>query len=374
LDELPAARTATLIREESGFGEYNASQLEKYLADKDVKFESYIGRNFEGMRGESSSADLEYLLQLIRLAFTAPRFDEEAFESVRSRLTSSVANRDRSPQTLFSDTLNRLLSNASPRREPFTLESVAEMDLPTSERIYRERFSNAADFTLVFVGNVDPGELASLAEIYLANLPASPEREETADRGIRPVAQPVEETLYKGIEEQATAALIFNRPMTWSEKSAVLTNSTASILENILGERIREALGGTYSISAWGNLYRRPYEYAEAGIYFGTDPSRVGELVDAVLEITRELAARGPEQRFIDNAEEAYRRSYEEQLRENSFWLNHLESSLQEDEDPDDLLTPAEYADIIDSEAVRLQAGEIYRPADLIEVRLLPEN
>ena len=372
--ELPAARTAVTILEESGLGTFDATGLEKFLADKDASVKSYIGRYHEGFTGEASTGDLEYLFQLIHLHFSAPRFDTSAFDSVRERLSTSLANRDKSPQTLFSDTLTRLLAGGSPRREPFTLETVARMDLETSERIYRERFADPGDFTLVFVGNFDPETLKELAKKYLASLPGKSSAESWRDNGVRPVEAPVYETVRKGIEEKASAALMFTRPMTWSLPDTARAGAAASILENTLRERIRQELGGTYSISAWANLYRRPYEHVEGGVYFGADPGQVENLSREVLKISREIAENGPEKQYVENEIEAYRRDYETGMKENSFWLKHLEQTLRDGDDPEDLLTPEEYAEMVSSEGVKNKIGEIFREENLIQVILLPEN
>ena len=372
-EELPAARTAVTILEESGLGSFDASGLKKFLADKDASVKSYIGRYHEGFTGESSTGDIEYLFQLIHLHFSAPRFDEKAFNSVRERLTSSLANRDKSPQTLFSDTLNRLLSGESPRREPFSLETVEKMDLDASERIYRERFADPGDFTLVFVGNFDPETLKVLAERYLASLPGRSTAENWRDNGVRPVKTPAYETVRKGIEDKATVAMMFTRPMEWSLEDSVNASAAASVLQNTLRERIREELGGTYSISAWANLYRRPYSYTEGGVYFGADPEQAEKLRDEVLEVFGEIAASGPDEKYVQNEIEAFRRDYETRIRENSFWLSHLEQRLRDGDDPEDLLTPQEYAEIVNSEAVKEKIGSIFREENLIQVILLPE-
>ncbi|WP_319562864.1 insulinase family protein [Marispirochaeta sp.] len=373
-EELPAARTAVTIREESGLGDFTATELARFLADKDVSVKSYIGRYYEGFSGESSTGDLEYLFQLIHAGFTVPRFDDSAFDSVRERLTASLANRDKSPQTLFSDTLNRLLSNGSPRREPFTVEIIAEMDLELSERIYRERFSDPGDFTLVLVGDFDTDEAADFAKRYLAALPGTGKKESWKDNGVRPVETPAYETVRRGIEDQSTAAMIFTLPMAWSREEALKAQAAASVLENILREKIREELGGTYSVSAWANLNQRPYEHVEGGVYFGADPEQVSDLSKEVLNICRGIAKSGPEERYIRNEIEAFRRDHETRLRENSFWLNHLERSFRDGDDPEDLLTPEEYAELINAGELRTKIDAIFREENLIQVILLPET
>ena len=374
VEMLPAARTAVLIQKESGLGDFSAADLDKYLADKDAELASFINRYYEGFSGSSSSQDLKYLFQLLHLAFTAPRFDQNAFESVKTRVSASLADRDKSPQTLFSDTLNRLLTNGNPRRTPFTLETVEKMDLAESGQIYRQRFGNAGDFTLIIVGDTDISTVSTLAEQYLASLPATSLREAPEDNGVRPAALPVKETVKKGIEDQATEAIIFTRPKEWTERDAVLAGAFASVLDNILGEKIREEMGGTYSISAWSGLYKLPYQYAESGIYFGADPARLDELTEAILKTCSDLAVNGPEDRFVQNVEEAYLRNFEEQMKDNGFWAGFFETALKESRDPEDLLTPEEYAAIIDKESIMQTAAELLQPGDMIQVRLIPEN
>ncbi len=373
-EELTAARTAVLIQKESGLGDFTAQDLDKFLADKDADFSSYIGTYYEGFSGSASTKDLEYLFQLIHLAFTSPRFDQEAFDSVQSRVAASVANRDKSPRTQFSDTLTKLLSSDSPRRKPFTLETVSEMNLQTAEKVYKERFSNAGDFTVIITGDTNIEKIRRLAETYLATLPGTDKKETVKDNGIRPVERPVEEIFRKGIENQATQLLMFNYPDTWTADKAVLVNATASILDNILGERIREQMGGTYSISAWADIHTVPYSYTEAGIYFGSDPDRVEELTNATLAVCKELGEQGPEDRFVQNVEEAYRRSYEEQIQQNKFWTGFFERAFKEHRYPEDLITPEEYTRIVDKEAIRLTAAAMLKQENLIRIRQLPEN
>ena len=46
-----------------------------------------------------------------------------------------------------------------------------EMDLAKSHEIFKDRFSDAGDFTFFFVGNFDLNEIKPLVEKYLGSLP-----------------------------------------------------------------------------------------------------------------------------------------------------------------------------------------------------------
>ena len=77
------------------------------------------------MNGSSTIKDLETLLQLNYLYFTAPRRDAESY------------------QTLIS-ILNK--------------EMLEKVSLDKALEVYKARFANPADFTFFFVGNVDPND------------------------------------------------------------------------------------------------------------------------------------------------------------------------------------------------------------------------
>jgi zinc protease len=85
-EDIIPGRTAVAILRQSGLGEFNAVQLEKLLAGKTVSISPTIGSLTEGFSGRVSPDDIEILLKLVYLYFTAPRADSIAFVSLQTRL------------------------------------------------------------------------------------------------------------------------------------------------------------------------------------------------------------------------------------------------------------------------------------------------
>ena len=105
-----AALTADSLVSGSGVGEHDVVTLAKLLAGNTASLSPYIGGLFEGFTGDSSPEDLETLFQLVTLYATAPRLDQDYYESFSSNLRSQAENRLSQPDAVFSDTYRNAIS------------------------------------------------------------------------------------------------------------------------------------------------------------------------------------------------------------------------------------------------------------------------
>ena len=180
------AMTAPSIVQESGVGEFTQTDLIKRLSGKIVDVSPWIGDLQEGFSGSASTRDMETMFQLIYLYFTSPRADSAAYQSVLARMKGAIENRSARPETAFSDTIQVTMTQHNYRALPWTPDRLQAMDMEKSFRIYRERFSNAGDFTFFFVGSFDPAKIRTLVETWLGGLPSVKGKETWRDTGMRP--------------------------------------------------------------------------------------------------------------------------------------------------------------------------------------------
>ena len=366
------ALTALRIIKESGLGDFNAVQLEKLLSGKDVSVSSYINTYFEGLSGESSRKDLETLMQLIYLNFTSPRFEKSSFMAVKNRLETKAKNRAGDPEALFYDTIITTLMQNHYRSRPLTPELVEEMDIKKSEKVYKERFLDAGDFTFVFVGNIDKKYFKAMVETYLASLPATGREEKGKDTGVRfPDGKKYIE-VKKGIEPKSLVAIIFSGETKFSREKSIRISATAKILETKLRELLREKLSGTYFVNVDGVLRRRPVNSFRISILFGCDPGRVEELTSAVFDEIKNIKDMDVEESYLNKIKENYKREFEVALRDNNFWLSKILNSLKENENPADLMLPEEYRALITKESIRSEAEECFNTERYFQVVLKP--
>jgi zinc protease len=167
-----SADLSTEIISNSGAGSYDQSQLEKYLSDKVVSAGPGISELQETMDGSTSPKDLETMMQLIYLYFTAPRKDSIGFRSTMAQELSFLQNQHSSPESALRDTIQSVMNGHNYRYQPVDETMLKQTDLNRAFQVYKERFSNADGWTFVFTGNFKPEELKPLVEMYLGGIPS----------------------------------------------------------------------------------------------------------------------------------------------------------------------------------------------------------
>ena len=190
------------------------------------------------------------MFQLLYLRFTQLRADPVAFAALASQSRALLANQMASPDVVFDQTIDTVLSSNSPRREPDTSATVDQWDLAKSLAFYKARFSDASNFTFVFVGSFTPEMIKPLVETYVASLPATHKRETWRDVGITLPTGVVEKTIQKGIAPKSQVAIVLSGPFEYDDAHKMAFRTMALMLQSRLLETIRQELGGTYSITA----------------------------------------------------------------------------------------------------------------------------
>ena len=133
-----------------------------------------VGSRSQSISGGGSVKDIKTMFELTYLYFTQPRRDTTAFRSLYNRTHSFLSNRNASPRVDYNDSIRAVLYGHHPRMEPVTQAVIEKADYDRIFQIYKERFSDASNFTTVIVGNVSFDQLRPLLCQYLATLPSTP--------------------------------------------------------------------------------------------------------------------------------------------------------------------------------------------------------
>ena len=372
MDYVSALYSATLVSG-SGVGPHDSVSLDRLLAGKRVSVSPYVRELSEGLSGSASPEDLETLFQLISLYVTAPRLDPAFFSTYQTRLRTVAELRPTQPDSVLFDRVNTLLAQSHLRGRPLSLELVDELSMERAEAVYADRFADLGDATFVFVGAFDWDQLRTLATTYLASLPTTGRAEEWRDVGIDPPPGIADEVVHSGIEPRSNTVWVFAGEADWNDGGGLALHVAGEMLGIRLRERVREQLGGTYSINVSARAQTVPdHEYLIA-IIFGSDPSRVQELIGEV-EVELEWLRAGGEQRYLDTVKELLRTMREEQLRTNGFWLSQIRGMAQSGRPLADILSyegSLEALTLADIAAV----ADPYLPEDrYVRVVLRPEE
>ena len=368
------ASSAAEVIQEAGIGRFSKTQLQKKLSGKLIELTPLISELKEGLSGSSSPDDIEVFLQLIHLYFTAPREDLESFEAYRARTQEDLVRRLAQPEAFFQDKVVSVLSNLHPRRTPWTPDVVQDMDHKGSTQIYRERFSNAGDFTFVFVGLIEPEELKPLIEKYIGSLPGREARERWRDLEVPPPTPQDRYVVRKGLEEKSVVHLAFFGPFSWSYKARLEMQALLKILRIRLRETVREALGGTYHVSVYPEMKHYPRGEFVVHIAFGCAPEQVDVLMDTVYEEISTLQQGPITEQELTKVRQGMLRQRESALETNSFWQYVLEFYTWHKENPNVILTFEKDVAGLTQEKLIRTAQQTFNFDSMIEFVLRPKE
>ncbi|MCB9797864.1 MAG: insulinase family protein [Alphaproteobacteria bacterium] len=336
--QVPAA-TASVLASASGLAELDARELSKTLAGRQAYAGVGLGTFYETVSGGSSAEEVELMLQLVHLRFTAPRWDEEAFTRDKASREESLRNKDANPDVRFNEAVTKLEWQDHWYLRPWTVADLEDMDLSESQAFYEARFADASEFTFLIVGSFELEAIEPLLERYLASLPTLNDGAEAwVDPGYRRVEGEQELIFHAGQEPKAQVAIRYHGPV---EDDRLLRNQLGGLtelLDTLLTEELREARGGVYSVSVGGGITDKPVPTYNVTIRFTCDPERVDELRAATEEVLEGVRTAPVDAAYIDRVIKTRRREHETNLRDNGYWARAISGSVQRGEDPVEIL------------------------------------
>jgi zinc protease len=354
-----------------GVGEFDRTTLRKMLTGKKVSVIPAIGELSQVMSGSCSPKDLETLLQLVHLYFTAPRLEQSEFDLSIGRLRNHVKNRNIDPANAFRDTLSNLLNNYHPRAQAITEEGADKLSLAKIREVYKQRFANPAAFTFIFTGNIDPKTAKPLVEKYLGSLTGN-KKESYKDHNLYPVKGEVKRHFQRAMQvEKASVNVVYTGEIANTIENSMALNYLSRILRLRYTEEIREKRGGTYGASVRGSISTLPKERFNLSITFDTDPKMMEELVEVAHDELRKIAENGPLPEDFQKTEGNMKSQFEQNLKENAYWGSVLYTYYLHGRD-----THSRWMEVFaktDAEAIQNIAKEILKQGNSIEVVMMPE-
>ena len=369
-----SGRFAASVASAGGVGDHDAVALRKALQGKDASVRAFVGELEEGMSGSASPKDLETMMQLIYLSFTAPRADEEAFTAFKESQREFVRNRDLNPQSVFFERLQAETSNNHKRRMPLKIEDIDKVSLDEAMEVYRDRFADASDFTFVFVGNIDKQQLRKLSKTYLATLPTKKRKDNWKDIGARAPKGVKAFTVNKGQDPKAFVMMTFHGKAKWTPEAADDIKILADVMGIRLREVLREEMGGVYGAFSFGEIERRPRQEYSYTIGFGCAPENVEKLKKAVFDIINEVKTEGANDEIIEKVKETRRRQLETDLQENRWWTRKLVEHYRFGTDPSDLADTSKATERVTKKNVQSAAKQFFNTKRYVDGVLLPEG
>ena len=350
-----------------GVGTFSATDLNKKLAGIQASCNIGIGDRSEYAYGSCVKKDLESMLQLMYLRFTAPRRDDEAFNSYIKRNKEALKNQELDPNTALRDTIASTLYNNNVRAVRLRAEDMDKISIDRCMEIYKERFADGDDFEFYFVGDIDADSVATLLAKYIGALPVV-----KGSENYKPIDKIIRKGVIKNVFEKeqetpnATVLFVYNAPFDDDLNTLLNVDALEYVLQTLFTQTVREDEGGAYSMGVNIGLSDYPEKKALAQIYLPTAPEKRERMTEIVYKGIDDIVNNGPAVEEVQKAKEYLLRSHAENLKKNNYWMSQIINVTRENNNYVDGFEDA--VNSITVESIKAVAKKLFKSGNRIEV------
>jgi len=328
------AGMASMVPYVGGIGNFSSTDLKKVLAGKVASVNAGISNYTQRLSGSTNIKDVETLLQLTYLYFTAPRKDEGAYTSIMDMVKNQLKNLSSDPDYIMSDSTNSAMYGKNPRMQEMKLEDAEKLNYDRIIEIYKEMYANPGSFTFTFVGTVDESTLKPLVEQYLASLPSG-----NKNAKYKEVNADIRKGKFVNIFEQemktpkTSAFELYSGTLKYDLKTQISLSALKQVLDIVYVRTVREEAGGTYGVGTSMSISRIPEGQTTLRMSFDTDPERVSTITPIIEREVKSIAEKGPEDADFQKVKEYMVKKFQEDEKTNNYWLSVLNSNYFYGED-----------------------------------------
>ena len=319
------AANASTVWEVSGLAGFTGNDLQKMLAGKQCSVGLTMSPFRHGIAGTSTPKDLETMMQLLYLSMTNLTKDEKAFENLKNTYTTVLSNKSNHPNMVYQDSIQSTLYLGNKLALLPNVEDIQNINYDRVLDMQKQLYGNAKDFTFYFVGNYDEKVLLPLIEQYIASLPNKGMK--LKNQKIPYAKGEVKNIFTKAMENPQSQAreMWFVKLPAYTQKTAVLADISARLLEMKYLRSIREELSAAYSTGASCGLIF-DYDGKLALTINGTaqlNPDKVDAAVPCFFKGMEETIA-APDANDLQKVKEILLKQAGVDEKTNSYWMQVL--------------------------------------------------
>ena len=356
-----------------GLGNFNNTELEKALAGKQASIGIAIGLNNRNVSGKSTPKDIETMMQLLYLNFTAKNKDEKAFATLVSMYETALKNRGLQPETQLSDSIAANLYCNDPRFKGITPDDLKNISIDRMLEIARENFSNANNFTFTFVGNFDETQMRQLACQYIASIPGKGKDVKPTEVRKLFSGKKVNRFTRKMETPKPYIVQFFNAPCDYNLRNDVLADYASNILSMELLKAVREDAGATYNIGANVQLI---YSTEQPKVLTSiktpiSEPAKVDTAITIIADCM-EKATKTIDPEKVAKVKANFMKNADVNLKRNSYWVGTINAFVSKGIDvmtdykkTVESVTPEDIATFI--------KNNIMAPGNFLNIVMMPE-
>lgn len=314
---------------EHGLGDYTSSDVKKYLQGKQATVSFGMDMYNREVSGHTTVKDLPTMMELLYMTFTDVQLTDEEFAAIQNSIKGVLSNQESTPQFIFSRDLMKTLFD-SPKRQALVSADIDAATKAETLEIMRQMTANAADYTFVFVGNIDMDTFRPLVEQYIATLPADAKKatkEYKKDAAVEPKAGNKTTTYTTAMETpQSWVFIAMQGNENYNAKNKLAASAAGQILSNRLLAKVREEMGATYSIFMQGNMTRQGDRNVMFQSAFPMKPEMKDEVLVVIRDIIEDMAQNATEEEFAP-AKEYLLKEAQKSVKENEDWADAMSAT-----------------------------------------------
>ena len=357
----------------SGLGNFSHTELEKALAGKIASARLSIGSNRQYVSGSSTPNDVETMLQLVYLYFTAINKDQESYDNTMKSTELLIKNRLLQPEAVFSDSLTATLTAHDKRNTPLTVEQLATVSYDRILQMAKELTANAYGWTFNIVGNFDEATIRPLIEQYLGALPGKKTTVKSPDIDSHFTGNIVNDFTRKMETPKATAVMIWNNyNVDYSLENLIRADMAGQILTMLYTQKIREDAGAAYSVMAQASISRDDFGTDGSILAYCPMKPEKGDLAKKIMREEVETLTHTVDPVMLAKVKEYMLKDIDDQAKTNMYWVRQINRLRLFNTD-----THTTYKDVVNAQTPASVAAFVKMIVDAgncAEVVMMPEQ
>lgn len=363
MQQLPSAHHLDSVLDISDLGEFSITDLNNVLPRNYVDVKPMLGSLFEGFDGKAISKYQEELFQMIYLNFTDRRMSQSVIDNYKKIKLEEWNNEKDLPLFKIRKLFFKSFYQDHPRHQWEVKEEILKTNLKDLNDLYKNRFSNAGDFSFIFVGDFDLKQLEEYSKKYIGSLPFSPgqKKEKFVDHGYRINKKRDLLVIREENAAKSSQSRYYNKNIKNNPKNRQIYGVLISILTEILKDEIRERLNMVYSINAGSfDTSKYPEELFTLVIQYESSPDNVAKINKEIDIILNNIKEGSFDTKVLKEKKIGLIDSYKQRMNENSFWTYALNEYIQNEEPLENVLTIEEIINRITLQDITDLAKKIF--------------
>lgn len=301
---------------------HNVMDLMKMLSGKNVDYHHTMDGQSYNFTANCTAKDLETMMQLTYLNFTATGKDENTYTMYMNYKSADVKNKQQDPAEAFQDSVNATIYKHNLYYLSIDSARLATASYDRILNMTKTATANAANWTFYFVGDIDEAKLLPLLEQYIASLPAGTEK----------AAEPKDlRTLFTGnVENHSKRKMVTDRDFvqkTWdsgeqefNKENMIYSEAIGNIMQTKMMRSIREEAGIAYTPQNHSDFdnYKNKAHYQLLSMS-EVKPGTTAQAAQLIEQGIKEVAA-GASAEDVENAKKTMLNQADVMERNNGFW------------------------------------------------------